>query len=249
MKGALDLLSRTTAERIRHELYLILAEEEPERAIKRLADLGILDRIAPAVRADEWFLSRARLLRQAVTHGSRLPADMPAVTNGMSFHLPETSDLPGCYLALLVCRLPAEELQSFLKRLRVMREDATLARQLNKLWQAQQKLAGDRLRNSQIYEILHGYDEPTLFLFYVVSDSWLVRQRIELYQRRLKDMSPLVDGHALKAIGVAPGPIYRQIIDRLRTAWLDGEIADEEDEGRLLEELLNKMNGAESAGV
>jgi hypothetical protein len=197
---------------------------------------------------DEWFLSRARLLRQAVKHGSALPAEVSAAANGMSFHLPAVSELPGCYLALLVCRLASDELQVVLKGLRVMRDDATLARELNSLWRAQSQLAGPRLRNSQIYAILHDYQEPALFLLYVASDSWLVRQRIELYQRRLKDVAPLVDGHALKAIGVAPGPVYRQIIDRLRIAWLDGEIANEKDEGRLLEALLDQINGAESAG-
>jgi tRNA nucleotidyltransferase (CCA-adding enzyme) len=49
------------------------------------------------------------------------------------------------------------------------------------------------------------------------------------------------DGDSLRALGLPPGPSYRRILWRLRAAWLDGEIATEEEEraflGRLVEEV------------
>lgn len=248
LRGALDLLSRTTSERIRHELYLILAEDAPEKALRRLDELGVMARIESTLALDEWFLSRARSLRQAVRQGSILAGDDAAAGNGLPLPADGVIDLPASYLALLTCRLAPERLNALLERLRIMRDDATLARQLNRLWQTREQLATDRLRNSQVYALLHDYGEPALFLFYVASDSWLVRKRIELYTRRLKQVAPLVDGHALKALGVAPGPVYRQIIEQLRTAWLDEEITDAAGEARLLEKLLDEGRDVSSAG-
>jgi len=242
IRGALDLLSRTTAERIRHELYLILAEEEPERALHRLDELGVLGRIEPALSTDEWFMEHARLLRQAVKREQFQPAETPLKEDDSDTFQLDALSLPGLYVALLTYRLSAEDLKSFLKRLRILREDATVACQLNALKTSLPQLSMDRLKNSTVYAILHDFDEPALFVLYVACDSWLVRKRIELYQRRLKDAAPLVDGHALKAIGIPPGPVYRQIMERLRTAWLDGEVSDESGESALLEQLLDEFH-------
>lgn len=78
---------------------------------------------------------------------------------------------------------------------------------------------------------------------YVACDSWLVRQRIELYQRRLRHMRPLTDGKTLRKRGLTPGPQFGRIIERLRAAWLDDEIHDAAGEEALLERLLAESQG------
>jgi hypothetical protein len=47
-----------------------------------------------------------------------------------------------------------------------------------------------------------------------------------------------VDGHSLRARGLPPGPVYRQILGTLRDAWLDGKIETAAEEQALLDRLL-----------
>lgn len=238
--GALDLLSRTGAERVRHELDLILAEEEPERALHRLDELRLLGKIDPALKADEWFMEHARLLRtewrQLVSEGDKGPA--PA--GGRPIFPVESVPRDNMYLGLLTYRMSQEELESFLQRLRMMRENVQLTRQLNDLREVLPQLAADRMRRSQIYDLLHPFEAPALFVLYIACDSWLIRQRIELFQRSLRHVKPGTDGHRLTSLGLSPGPAYREIIDRLRAAWLDGEIHDQAGEEAYLQELLRQ---------
>jgi len=42
----------------------------------------------------------------------------------------------------------------------------------------------------------------------------------------------------LKKRGLKPGPKYAEILRRLRAAWLDGEVKTEEEEEKLLSNLI-----------
>jgi tRNA nucleotidyltransferase (CCA-adding enzyme) len=88
--GALSMLSRVSGERIRHELYLILEERQPERVLCRLNALGVLNQIHPQLGCSEDILGLFPHLRQIVTAG-----EWDVATTE------EHRPLPGHYLALL----------------------------------------------------------------------------------------------------------------------------------------------------
>jgi tRNA nucleotidyltransferase (CCA-adding enzyme) len=50
LKANIPMLDTISGDRIRHELELILREDRPELAIRRLAQLGALQRLSPALR-------------------------------------------------------------------------------------------------------------------------------------------------------------------------------------------------------
>lgn len=234
---ALDLLPRTSAERIRHELYLILAEAEPERVLRRLAELGILSQVDPALVVDDWFMEHARRLREELKPSAATTEPRAGPDRGSAFDL-TGQPMQGLYLALLTYRMSPEEIEAFVRRLRIMRDEVKVIRQVAELKTLLPALSAERLRPSEIYTLLALFTEPALFVVHVACDSWLVRQRIELYQRRLRSVKPYTDGRRLKALGLPPGPAYHRIIERLRVAWLDGEIHDETGEEALLAKLL-----------
>ena len=100
--GALDLLDRVSAERVRHELELILAEAEPERALCRLDEMLVLARMHPQLRCDAWFRAKAPELRAALAEVShphnQSPAAMTLTPGGRAAAAPGAADLPaaGC---------------------------------------------------------------------------------------------------------------------------------------------------------
>ncbi|MCP4594831.1 MAG: CCA tRNA nucleotidyltransferase, partial [bacterium] len=63
---ALPLLKRVSGDRIRHELELIFREAEPERALRRLEELGVLQHIHSRLRCDRWLQAKYRAIREGL---------------------------------------------------------------------------------------------------------------------------------------------------------------------------------------
>jgi tRNA nucleotidyltransferase (CCA-adding enzyme) len=233
IENALDLLRRTTGERIRHELYLILEEAEPEKALMRLDELGILRALSPGLRGDAWLAERCRALRQSVREEPWASLAAPEAICGAS--------LAPCYLALLTCRLGPEELDRFVERLRIVRDDRRLLKELVDLRPTLAQLRENHLKPSQIYDLLAPFSPRARFLAWLVEESWLVRQRLELFERRLRHVQPAIDGEYLRReLQVEPGPIYRRILHRLRAARLDGEVHTLEEERALALQIIQE---------
>jgi len=47
----------------------------------------------------------------------------------------------------------------------------------------------------------------------------------------------------LRAMGLPPSARYREILDALRKAWLDGEVRTSEEEQAFLQRLIENDNG------
>jgi tRNA nucleotidyltransferase (CCA-adding enzyme) len=226
--NALDLLDRTTGDRIRHELYLILEEEAPEAALCRLDELGVLAQVHPGLKCDDWLKERFRRLRESLEAGSWEPAT--------TTQQPQTSIL---YLALMTYRFSTQDLEGLVQRLKISSEDATLSRQVNRLLFSTSELVKAR-RPSTIYRLLEHYSEPAIFVLWIATDSELVREQLGLYHHRLRFVEPEIDGERLKAMGLKPGPLFGHILSALRDARLDGEVTSLEEEKALVEKLLAK---------
>jgi len=223
--NALGLLDRVSGERIRHELYLILEESEPEKGLGRLEELGVLAQIHPALRCNDWLSRKYQHLRKALDAGDWGPDGGERAS-------------PIHYLALLTYRLLSEELETLIERLKITRDDAARLREASELRPIMPRLAERDLPPSAIYRLLTPYSGQSIFLMWVASDSALIRQRLELYHRRLQYVKPEIDGAWLQERGVEPGPIYRQILGALRDARLDGQVSSLSEEEALVEKLL-----------
>ena len=223
--NALDLLDRTTGERIRHELCLILEEATPEEALCRLDELGVLAQIHPRLRCNGWLTEKYPLLRQALK------------TKSWKLEDGERLVVEILYLALLTYRLSAPDLESLVKRLKIASEEAALLRQVNRLLFSTSELVKER-RPSAIYRLLKHYSGAAIFVLWLATDSASVRERLELHHRTLRFVEPKIDGEYLKAMGLKPSPLFGQILSALRDARLDGEVSSLEEEESLVDELL-----------
>ncbi len=226
--NALDLLDRTTGERIRHELYLILEEEIPEEALCRLDGLGVLAQIHPRLKGDDWLRERFTRLRKSLEAGS-----WELATGDRRL------DISTLYLALLTYRLSDQDLESLTKRLKIASEDAALLRQVNVLRSLTGQLTEER-RPSGIYRLLKHYSGAAIFVLWIATDLESVREPLELYHRTLRWVEPEIDGEYLKTMGLKPSPLFGQILSALRDAHLDGEITSLKEEEAWVEEWLAK---------
>jgi tRNA nucleotidyltransferase (CCA-adding enzyme) len=231
--GALDLLDRVSAERVRHELELIVAEEAPERVLCRLAELEVLPALHPALRCDPWLQAKAVELRAqlAALRDVRQAGD-----------LAEQSLSPDAaarlHMALFTYNLLPVTLAEFIEKFRFRKEYRSLMLESSALSAHLERLGQNHLKPSEIVRILEDASDEARLLLRVVTDSWLVRQRLDLYQRRLKVVRPILSGNDLRRMGIPPARVYHQILDRLRDAHLDGEISTRAEEETLVRQMM-----------
>jgi tRNA nucleotidyltransferase (CCA-adding enzyme) len=58
------------------------------------------------------------------------------------------------------------------------------------------------------------------------------------YLETWQKIKPFTSGDDLKDIGLEPGPKYKEILSRLRAAWLDEEVNTEKEEINLRNRLI-----------
>ena len=95
---------------------------------------------------------------------------------------------------------------------------------------------------SQIVKLLRQYDLPMLILIAIHSPRMLRRQ-IWYYVTQLSHIQPILNGNDLKKLGYKPGPNYRQMLDDLLVATLDGKISDRTQAESFLMEHYPRLGG------
>jgi tRNA nucleotidyltransferase (CCA-adding enzyme) len=231
--GALSMLSRVSGERIRHELYLILRENEPERVLCRLVSLNVLAQIHPGLTCgdDTWELFET--LRQIIAEGQW---NVPPEENG--------HPSPKLYLALLTYSLSRSEMEALANHLKIFRTDLNLLRQVSDLRERERALDQPDILNRETDALLRHFSTPALMILWLCTDSERVRRRLWHYESELRHVQPVIDGSYLMSLGLKPSPLYSKLLHAVRGALLDGEIHTVDEEKALVARLLGEWGEA-----
>jgi tRNA nucleotidyltransferase (CCA-adding enzyme) len=215
---ALPIIGKLSAERVRHELDVILEEENAVSMLRRLAELGMLAAVHPAL---EW------------NH-----ATQTRFVNGMAAALalehPRSQRTLAWMLWLMDVPLPG--LKSIEKRLHFESGLRELLLAASTMLAEVNSLAGKK--PSRCVAVL---DEIPLKAVQAVSlalPAGPVRQELRDYLETWRHVKPKTTGHDLIKRGLPPGPAYQSILRRLRAAWLDGDLKTVDEEMALLDTLI-----------
>ncbi|MFZ6031448.1 MAG: CBS domain-containing protein [Chloroflexota bacterium] len=222
---ALPLLARVTGERIRHELDHLLDEAEVVGMFARLDELGLLEAIHEDLRWDAWFCTQL----------DALTAQRPAPAWDLEAHWRRYPLKRVLAYALWLVRLPPVRAEAVLRRLMMPREIADAIVSACVLRDEVAGLAGQL--PSQIVAHLERFPPLARYVVFLASDSNEAREALLAYATRWSRIHPHITGDDLRTAGLPPGPRYRTLLTRLRSAWLDGEVSSPEEERKLLERL------------
>ncbi len=211
--AALKYVDRLSPERLRHELDLILEEENSSAMLARLANLGLLAAVKPAL--PEFPAERAHWLDH------RVPVD---------FGL--TLDRAALGYLLWLMDAPEETLASLTDRLGFTAPLTKSVRAAARLKADLPSLEG--ARPSQWVERLERVPPDAIYAVRLVTRQ----EALQDYLLTWRHIYPSITGDDLKARGLPPGPKFKHILTRLRSAWLDGEVSTPKEEEFLLESLL-----------
>jgi len=223
MPEAQRLIGSLSAERLRHELDLILEEEKAVVMLDRLAELDLLQPIHPALTWDagtrERFLTGARLLQEY--HLKSIPTSIGKGLLGWHFW---TMGLALRYLESLERRLHfhAKLLKSILAASSLFAEIPSFV----------------GLKPSEWVRRLDGVPLTAVYAVFLATPDHEAHQDLFNYLETWRHIQPKTNGHDLMKRGLPPGPRYQLILQSLREAWLDGEVNTKSEEMKLLDKLI-----------
>lgn len=225
---SLPLLNKLTGARIRHEINLILAEPKAALMVDRLAELGILKAIHPALPWDQ----TVKMNLQAIDTGQIDPiwglheeVDSLTLRQALSYMV---------WFGLL----SEPTLRSISSRLRFK---ASLKKLLLATSMINQALPG--LTDPKPSDVVHLCEKaPRLAIFaaHQLTDREDRRELLRMFVSRWHAVEPQTTGDDLRRMGLRPSPAYGQILTALRDAWLDGDIQTGQEEKELLASLIEK---------
>jgi tRNA nucleotidyltransferase (CCA-adding enzyme) len=211
---ARSFVEKLSAQRIRHELDLILEEPNAVPMLKRLDELDLLSIIQPI------------LSNFNKTNLATVTSDDPVLQNRNSRWI------------LWLMHLKAQEIESLNERLHF---PADLLKTLHSAARLNSNLTAVLgLKPSQVVEFLEGYSIKALEVLSMAVEDVEIKGIFTRYLVEWWPVKPKTTGHDLKKYGIPPGPKYAEILRRLRAAWLDGEVKSDAEEKALLNHLLEK---------
>ncbi len=229
----LKLFGQKHNSRFFHELQIIFSEENPIPAIHRLADFDLFPLIWPELGTgggiDERF---TEILTQA--HN--------AVSWLRLLYLEEKCDYWLVYLLAVMARCQSQELEEFCRRFSVAeRLKDKLADCKNQAEAADGHfLSQTELADSEKYQVFSGMSTESLLYLMAVTKSREVRQSVSHYITCLKEIKPFLSGRDLIGMGYKAGPRFKEILQTLKYARMDGITKSAEDEVALVKKQFNK---------
>jgi len=226
---ARNLLSRVSGDRIRHELDLMFVEEQVLAMLDRLQELGIFEYIHPELRWDAWIRERSR--RLWLIDPREFGIDLESVDAVVRRDL---------FYLLLLCRLDEKSLHTIVERLKLPSALRKKIRDANRLWAIKDQFSQmDQLTAVAQFD---GVDPVVAYGLGLLEDegSKMVAL-IRFYFTKWIKTKCYTDGRLLKQMGISPGPLYRQILNELKLAWIEGRIKSEQEEMELLSEMIKSV--------
>jgi len=211
LKRDISMLDTISGDRIRHELELIFREKQPESAIKRLAELGVLPVISPFLKGDGWIAEKFDRARR----------------------LNKPPQLPSLYFCLLIYSLSESELEPFLTRLNISAKLSRMMLDTLRLKTSLALLDKPSQKPSEIYYLLREYEPAAIQVNAIASDYPMVHNHLQLFLTKLRYVRTALNGEELKRLGFSTGPEMGKALQILHKAKLDGEVDTRAEEEKL----------------
>jgi tRNA nucleotidyltransferase (CCA-adding enzyme) len=212
------MLERVQKHRLRDEILLILKEMDPLKALERLHQLTGFSFISPGLcRQQSWrreFRAAAKAMAAFKVSHPKRHVEPEAFT-----------------LALFLARLPYKEAKAVMLDFAFHR--AVSARVLSLVQHRpgiQRELSRVDVRPSAAHRLLAPLSAEVVLLVSVLSGSREVQRQVAHFLDGTSGLCAHLKGEDLKALGLKPGPRYKEILRGLLSARIDGELSGRDEE-------------------
>lgn len=230
---ARSIIEKVKRQRLNQELRLIYQEPQPVKVLIRYEQLGFLQFLYPGLTIGQ---SKWALL-------VKIEAYIRRVKKSTDSAMP---DIELTYLCGLLFSLETAERSAIINKLQLSRDRQTvLALASKEVYVLLDQLDRNNLDHSTISELLDPLPVEVLILIGVLTEKKRIREYLQLYMEKIRHIRPKLSGNDLKRIGLKPGPRYREVLDHLKNAVLDGEVRTPQEEFNYVIDYLENRGGKE----
>jgi poly(A) polymerase len=220
-KAMADQIRLVSAERIADELRKILKHPTRGRGVRLFAEVGLLPPILPEVNGERWEWQRTTGAVSALPAGASFEVAFAAVMRGVE----------------------PKAVGNVCKRLRLSNDE--LAR-VEWLCQHRESLkdAGTQ-PNSRLYPLLAQPGVRELCELHRAEGTdpnavAFAEAKLHFLPPETFNPPPLLTGDDLKEMGLTPGPVFKKLLDEVRTLQLDGQLKNRREAEEKIRERLRE---------
>jgi tRNA nucleotidyltransferase (CCA-adding enzyme) len=215
----MDFFKRLSGRRVFAELRQILEEETPLAAIKRLDEYDLLNVVHPSITLNNYMISLLKSVKKVLSWHDLLFLEEPYMKWAVYFlALTRHCDKKTADDISMRIELPPRYKRIFCKER--FEADRSL------LWMERNL----PVKNSTIYKQLAVFRIELILYMMATTKQKRIKRSISNYFTRLRHIDTSVKGKDLKKMGLEPGPIYREILEAVLDAKLNGQIKTRNDE-------------------
>ncbi len=215
----MDFFKRLSGRRVFTELCQILEEENPTPTLVRLNDYELITVIHPTIIMNKELIALFNSVKKVLAWYDLL-------------FLEESYMKWAVYFLALIRNCDKKTIDEICTRFE-------LTPRHKKIFTPERSRAEDCLswlernlpmKNSRLFDKLSGFKIELILYMMAASKREAVKKAISYFITGLKDIRVSVSGKDIKKMGVAPGPIYRQILRAVLKAKLNGKLKTRKDE-------------------
>jgi tRNA nucleotidyltransferase (CCA-adding enzyme) len=224
----IDCFKGLSGRRLYLELKLLLMEQDPLQAIRRMNDLNLLPVvISPEIKFTKSLKVLLEETREIIAWFNRL-------------YLEEPYEPWKVYWYGLTSSLDADSLHRLAIRMQMgNQERRELIWESNVTDDVLEKLHRvDSYDNYDLYTLLNHYDTEILLFLMAKTRSEKVKRRISHFFTKLRGTRIILKGADLKDMGFKPGPLYKDIFESILKARLNNVISTKEEEVEFAKETF-----------
>ena len=221
----INLFAKLSGTRLYDELNLLFLETEPLRSIQRMAELDLLKCIHPGLVITKTLMETFESIQETFSWFKLLYID-------------EELNKPHLFLMALIETLAPDERTVTLQRLAV--PPKAQREMLKGIEQAKIVLSKlTKVSHRKIYHLLLPLELQTVLFAMAKAEKEEQKKNISLYLTKLRHIRPSLTGKDLKAMGYAPGPLYKKIMHAVLDGRLDGKVQSHEEEVDFVRNLFS----------
>jgi tRNA nucleotidyltransferase (CCA-adding enzyme) len=224
----LNFLSRIRGKRIWSELALILKEEAPEAILARLEELDLLRFVSPDIVFNK--------------EKEKLFGQMHAVYQWHEFlYQGKPVDRVQFYILAVVDNMKLPDVAKFAAGMEISerfrkRSIENVEHLRLAMARFSQGVAG--IKKSEIYRMLDSLSREAMLFIMARTRSDEVKKAISAYITHNNAYKPFTTGEDLKKLGVPEGPLYKEVLEKVKEAKIDLDLKTKEAESHFLETYL-----------
>ncbi|MDH4318003.1 MAG: CBS domain-containing protein [Desulfobulbaceae bacterium] len=225
----MNLFNRFSGARFFSELRIILSEDNPLPALRRLGELGLYPYLWPDLRPNLKIDRRVmHVMMQAAS----------AVSWFKLLYLHEKCELWMVYLLAIMSRSKVSILINFCKRFEVPEKarKKMVSQKVDGERIAEEMLRRPNIKPSEVYWLLNELEMEGLLYIITIARKKYIQKAISQYVTGYRHVRPLINGEELMKMGYEPGPKFRVILNHVIEGQLDGRIVDRQAAERFIRE-------------